>query len=271
MSDTDHAHSAAAAQQHVTTAKRVVVTRGQEQADEFAVQLSAVGFTPVLFPVIQFVALPSPQLDKTLDSITEYDWLVFTSGNAVDFFWRRVDEGGLPLSLPSVAVVGSATLRKLAEHGIRADFVPAEFTGTQLALGLGDLTGKRVLLPRARIGRPEIVALLQQQGAVVDDVALYDTVTAVPTPQNLDHLAAGFDAITFTSPSSVRNFFKIIQPELDRFPRLVQSLQHAAIACIGPSTAAAAQSFDLCVDLIPDEYTIDGLILALVQHFGDAD
>ena len=212
--------------------------------------------------MIEFAALPPEPLDAALGCLPQYDWLIFTSANAVDFFFRRVDERGIRVDGVAVAVVGSATADKLAERGLTPDFMPDEFTGEQLALGLGDLTGKRVLLPRAKQGRPQIVALLRQQGATVDDVALYDTVTAVPTPAALANLAAGFEAITFTSPSSVRNFLKLTDSL-----NLSGLLERAVIACIGPVTAAEAAKFNLHTTLIPDEYTIEGLVQVLQEHF----
>ncbi len=242
--------------------KRVVVTRSRRQADAFADKLAAAGFTPVIFPVIAFAALPPEPLDAALDCLPQYDWLIFTSANAVDFFFRRVDERGVVVDGVAVAAVGSATADRLAERGLTPDFMPDEFTGEQLALGLGDLTGQRVLLPRAQKGRPQIVDLLRQQGAVVEDVALYDTVTAVPTPAALAALAAGFEAITFTSPSSVRNFVKLADlPNPDQ----------TVIVCIGPVTAAEAAKFDLHAALIPDEYTIEGMVQILREYFEMGD
>ena len=130
---------------------------------------------------------------------------------------------------------------------------------------MGDLTGQRVLLPRAKIGRPEIVNLLRAQGAAVDDVALYDTVTAVPTPAALAELEKGVDAITFTSPSSVRNFLQTVESRPDRFLKSVRS--NVVIACIGPVTAQQARDLGLTVHVTPEDYTIDGLIDALIRYW----
>lgn len=271
--------------------KRIVVTRSPEQAPDLAERLAALGAEPVVFPVIQFEPLPAPELDEALAQIEQFDWLVFTSVNAANFFFEKLDEQRLKIkdlqstynlqslifrhqdeffNLPQIAAVGSATAVSLAEKGVPVDFMPEEFTGEKLALGLGDLTGKRVLLPRAKIGRPEIVALLREQGAEVVDVALYDTVTAVPTPESLVDLQQGFDVLTFTSPSSVRNFMKIIA---GLNPKGFQNLWGlaAAIACIGPITRDEAQKFGLTVHIMPEEYTTDGLIEAIVDHFKNKD
>jgi uroporphyrinogen III methyltransferase/synthase len=225
-------------------------------------KLEALGAVPILFPAIQFVPLPAPELDEALDNLPSFDWLVFTSGNAVRYFWERLvaaELGIAPHYNLRIAAVGSATTQLLAEKGFEIDFFPDEFTGEQLALGLGDLTEKKVLLPRAKIGRPEIVNLLQEQGALVTDIPLYDTITADPDPETLSELEKGIDAVTFTSPSSVRNFMKIV----GQFAKL----SPITIACIGPSTAAEAEEYGLTVDIVPENYTIDDLITAVAAYF----
>lgn len=244
---------------------RVLVTRTANQAAEFSQKLRAAGFTPVEFPAIQLEPLPWEPLDAALAVLPGFNWLIFTSGNAVDFFLRRVDELNLALgNLPRIAAVGSATARQLTERGIAIAYMPDDFVGTELVLGLGDLTGQKVLLPRAKIGRPEIADLLQEQGAILTEVALYDTVTAVPTPAAWTELSQGFAAITFTSPSSVRNFFKIVADNPDKLAVPLEKLvQHVPVICIGPVTAEAAAEAGLPEALVPDEYTIDGMVQQL--------
>lgn len=247
--------------------RRVIVTRSREQAQSMAERLAALGAIPIVVPAIQFEPLSAPRLDDALANMAGYDWLIFTSGNAVSFFFERLDSLDEPPPLPRVAASGSATARKLAAHGITPDFVPGEFVGEALAAGLGDLRGQRVLLPRARSGRPEIVKLLQAQGAQVDDIALYDTVTAEPAAAALAALSAGADAVTFTSPSSVRNFLKILANEEENVGDVAGVLETAVIACIGPITAAEARQNGLNVAVVPATYTIDDLLQALSAHF----
>jgi len=244
--------------------KRIVVTRSPDQAEAMCARLEALGATCICFPTIDFVPLPAPELDAALAQLDQYAWLIFTSANAVHFFWEKLDPNRLQITdyRLQIAAVGSATKKNLAEKGISVDFMPDQFTGEQLALGLGNVAGQRILLPRARIGRPEIVNLLHERGAVVDDVALYDTITAVPTPEALAQLEKGVDVLTFTSPSSVRNFVKIT-----RHTMFWKHRMSTLIAVIGPSTAAEAENHDLSVDIMPEEYTIDGLVTAVAAHF----
>ncbi|GIK56252.1 MAG: uroporphyrinogen-III synthase [Chloroflexi bacterium] len=260
--------------QYPLSGQRIVVTRSPDQAEELCARLEALGAQCIRFPVIDFVPLPAPELAAALTRLDQYTWLIFTSANAVRFFFERLEIGDWrleanlqsPISnlpLPPIAAVGSATQQALAEKGVPVDFVPDEFTGEQLALGLGDVTGQRILLPRARMGRPEIVNLLRERGALVDDFALYETVTAVPTPEALAELEKGADILTFTSPSSVRNFLEILGTRPDRFRKPVRS---ALVAVIGPSTAIEAQKYGLRVDIMPQEYTIEGLVTAVEAY-----
>ncbi|MCI0397153.1 MAG: uroporphyrinogen-III synthase [Chloroflexi bacterium] len=258
--------------------KRIVVTRNPEKAEALGDRLRTLGAIPIYFPTIRFVPLPTGLLDAALAQLNVYGWLIFTSGNAVRFFFGRLEELGkkydtLKGPLLKVAAGGPATADLLAERGLVVDFVPGEFTGEALVSGLGDLRGQRVLLPRARIGRPEIVQLLQAAGAMVDEVPLYDTVPAVPGPAALAEFQQGVDAITFTSPSSVRNFLGVIRPEPpegsgnEYLQPPGDSLKQTAIACIGPLTAEEAIRNGLEVTILPGEYTIEGLVQAVVQYF----
>lgn len=239
--------------------QRVVVTRSPDQAPALAERLAARGAHPLLFPVLDFAALPAPEFDAVLAQLHCYAWLIFTSANAVQFFLRRASAIDLA-HLPRVAAIGSATAASLREAGLEPDFVPAEFTGEQLAAGLGNLTGKRVLLPRAKIGRPEIIQALATQGAEVDDIALYDTITASPEPVAFAELAQGFEAVIFTSPSSVRNFLSLIAPH----HTICDHLAQAVVACIGPATAGAAEAAGLSVAVSPTAYTVEAVVEALM-------
>jgi uroporphyrinogen-III synthase len=252
--------------------RRIVVTRSPRQAEAFCTRLSELGAYPIRFPTIQFVPLPTEQLDAALNKLDAYDWLIFTSGNAVSFFLARLEALQQPISHLKVAASGAATAQLLQKKGVSVDFVPDEFVGERLVAGLGDLVAQRVLLPRAKIGRPQIVKLLQAQGAIVEEIPLYDTITADPPATAWAELDQGVDVITFTSPSSVRNFFKI----LDMTKRPVSAtgapvknrlFAEAIIACIGPITADAVREQGVAVSIMPEEYTIDGLVTAVVDYF----
>ena len=135
---------------------------------------------------------------------------------------------------------------------------PDEYTGEALARCLGDLTDKRVLLPRAVKGRPEIVEALLTVGAQVNDIALYDTVAAEPSAEALAQIAGGVDVLTFTSPSTATNFYALVEPA---------TVTSAVVSCIGPTTAQAVEQLGIAVDVMPQRYTVDGLLDALVAYY----
>ncbi|NOZ72388.1 MAG: uroporphyrinogen-III synthase [Chloroflexi bacterium] len=242
--------------------RRVVITRASEQGLETERQLQALGATPLVFPTIQFVPLSSPELQKALRDLPHYDWVLFSSANAVRFFFHHLQQQDLPATLPHVAATGSVTAQHLAEQGVHVDFVPQEFRGEALAAGLGQVQDQRILLPRSRLGRPELAESLRQQGAHVDDIPIYDILPAQPSAEALSALSQGFDAILFASPSSVRNFLQITEPT----PIIHTHLRQAVIACIGPVTARACQKYDLAVHVMPSRYTLPDLLQALTEY-----
>jgi uroporphyrinogen-III synthase len=244
------------------TGKRVVITRPPEQADTLAEQLRQLGAMPILFPTIQLQPAPGETITAVLPHLSTYYWLIFTSSNAVEFFFRYLSRSH---TLPPIAVSGPKTAEKLRTYGIEPVFMPDKFVGEALVAGLGDLSGKKLLFPRAKIGRSQIVDLLRQQGATVDEIPLYNTVTAVPTPGAIAEIANGFDAITFTSPSCVRSFLEILEAAgLNR-----TLLETAVVACIGPITAEQTIALGLPVHVMPTEYTTEALVAALATYFSE--
>ncbi len=243
--------------------KRVVVTRSVEQAQATVSLLTGLGAEVILFPTIAFQLLHCDDVKQALARLNNYDWLIFSSANAVRFFCRLRHQYAPYTPLPRVAAVGQVTADLATEYGIPVDFVPTEFTGEALARELGNVQGQHILLPRSRIGRQQITALLRAQGALVDDIAIYDTVLPQPDPEAMKALASGFDIVLFASPSSVRNFLQLTADQ----PELRQHLQHALIASIGPVTARACTEAGLSVHICPTSYTLTDLIQAMIQHF----
>ena len=242
----------------------VVVTRSTEQADEFGTMLASNGARPILFPVIRFVQLPTAQYDGV--DLNRFDWLIFTSINGVQFFFdafpTAADQLRNKKRSVKIAVSGSSTRKVLQEHGIEVDFVPEQFVGELLVAGLGDLSEASVLLPRAKQGRPKIAEMLRDGGADLTEIPLYDTVTATPSEAGWGELLQQPDVITFTSPSSVRNFMRLIQERGVDFP-----FKETRIASIGPITSAEVARFGLTTHIEADPYTLEGLIEAIAHYF----
>jgi len=244
-----------------------VVTRAREQAGPLCRALEARGAVPVLFPTIVTRAADDPApLDAALGRLADYAWVVFTSANAVRYVARRmalVGRTGLPPGTRAAAV-GSATAQALAEQGIAVAAVPEEFRGERVAAALGAVTARRVLLPSADIGREETASALRAAGAVVDEVTAYHTGPASPDPAGRRALEAGVDAITFTSPSTVRNFVQLVGGAA---PRLLRGV---VVAAIGPATAEALRDQGLPADVLAAMSTVEALVEAVDGHVARA-
>ena len=164
---------------------------------------------------------------------------------------------------PKLAAIGPATAAELAARGLQSIVVPKRFVAEALLEVIPDPAGKRFLLPRAALARDTLRAGLQRAGAHVVEVPAYDTVLPEPSSETLAQLDAGVDVLTFTASSTVRNF--IAQVGQARARKLAGRAQ---VAAIGPITAGTARDHGLRVDVVASEYTIGGLVTALVDAAG---
>ncbi len=243
---------------------KVLITRPRLQADSLATALIEAGFKPVFFPVIEIRPLEDlTALDRAIAQLDCYDWLVFTSVNAVEIFLSRSTtlfgkETGAVRT--RVAAIGPKTAGALQRRGIPPDFVPKEYIAEAILPGLGDLHGRRVLLPRAEIARKALPEAIMAAGGEAHEIAIYHTLPAQPDAQGLTALRAGVDWVTFTSPSTVGNFCAITRSHgLDP----IALPARPRVACIGPITAATAREEGIPVNIVAEEYTTEGLVAAL--------
>jgi uroporphyrinogen-III synthase len=243
--------------------KRILVTRPRAQAAELCDQLRAQGATPIVFPTIEIAPLTDfSELDRAIRELNTYHWIIFTSVNGVKALWDRLNLTGfqnLSGFTGHIAAIGPATARALLAHDITATLIPDEYIAEAILDNIGEVRGQRILLPRADIARETLALELQKRGAVVDEIAAYRTLPAQPDPNGLIELQRGVDVITFTSSSTVRNFIALAGQD--------SVLPHTLIACIGPITANTARELGLHVDIQATDYTMDGLVMALVNHF----
>ena len=251
--------------------RRVVVTRARAQAGELSSELEGLGAEVREFPTIE-VKPPEDfgPLDGAILSLDYFDWLVFTSVNGVDAFVDRLRHHGLDLrAVPraaKVAAIGPATAEALQRIGLRVDVVPREFRAEALidAVAGESLAGKRVLIPRAKVAREVLPEKLREAGAEVVVPPAYET---VPSARGKDQISQDLDSgridcVTFTASSTVDNFVAAFGP--DESKRL---LSETRVVCIGPITAETARSHGLRVDAEASEYTIPGLVEAVVDLF----
>jgi uroporphyrinogen III methyltransferase/synthase len=249
--------------------RRIVVTRARAQAGELSGLLEGLGAEVREFPTIE-VRPPDDYgpLDGAIRGLDSVDWLVLTSMNGVDAFLQRLRHHGLDLrAIPRgtrVAAIGPATAGALEEVGLRVDVVPEEFRAEALigAIKDGSLAGKRVLIPRAKIAREVLPEKLREAGAEVLVPPAYETVPSSEGREALarDLEAGSIDCVTFTASSTVTNFVAAFGAE-----EAVRLLSRARVACIGPITASTARENGLEVHAEADEYTIPGLVSAVVN------
>ena len=247
--------------------KRILVTRARAQASEFADLLEANGAEVLQFPTIKIqpidnVDIPSPN---------EYDWVIFTSVNAVEIFYERLRENGRDARAfggSKICAVGPKTVEALNNIGILPDFVPTHSRGRAIAAEIEDVNGKKILLPRAKIATAHLPNGLRERGAHVDDVPLYDTLKVANDGDKArdeieaDLLNGSIDFVTFTSSSTVTNF-------LEMFPNRAPSVLFAntQVAVIGPTTEKKAVKCGVHVDVIAKEASVESLVEALVEAY----
>ena len=248
--------------------KGVVITRPVEQSQDFYDLLSARGARVIRFPTIKIEPpLYWSNLDRAIDNLVMYSWIIFTSANGVRFFLKRLQEKGRDLrDLKNIRIssIGPATAALLKKKGIKVEMVPNEYIseGVVKSFSEMDIKGKKILLPRAEIARDILPEELAKMGAEVDAVTAYRTVQSGVDKSELQHHfdKGQVDVITFTSPSTVVNFVHIMGREF-KLPEKVK------IACIGPVTAAAARKSGFRIDIMQNEYTIPGLVSAIEAYF----
>jgi uroporphyrinogen-III synthase len=246
--------------------KTILITRPRNQSGEFARQIIESGAEPVYFPVIHIQPMEDTTiLDRALHKLSCYDWLILTSINGVEMVWARLEAlgiNGLPPGL-RVAAIGPKTAAGLEVHGIHPQFVPDEYIAEAILPGLGDIRGRWILLPRAEIARRVLPDMINAAGGFAHEIAAYRTQPDTPDPAGLERLQNGVDVITFTSSSTVRNFVALARAA-NLNPASLPG--QPIIACIGPITAQTIRDENMPVDVIAEEYTIEGLLRSLQAY-----
>jgi uroporphyrinogen III methyltransferase/synthase len=252
--------------------KKILVTRTRDQASELVNLLEDAGAECLEGATIALVEPETWQeLDAALAELPGYDWLLFTSINAITFFFQRLRELNLDardLKGPKIGVVGTATAEALRGYGLRADLLPREFTGEGLATVLleAGVADKKILLPRAQEAREVLVEQLTAGGAKVEVVPVYRNVKPAGYAEVRTALEKKeIDLVTFTSSSTVSNFLEMLEiKDREEFERLLSGVK---VAVIGPITARTAIKNGLKIDIQPETYTIPALVTAIVAHF----
>ena len=265
---------------------RVLVGRARHQAGALSAELRKRGAEILEIP---FIEIRKPRsfrpLDAALKNLSTYDWLILTSVNGVEAMWNRTEkviQRSLQKSGPSgqrlrgkssralaaglrIAAIGPATKKAIEQRGIKVDVMPKEYIAESVVRSLqGKVRGKRVLLVRARVARDVIPRELRRAGARVDVVEAYETVIPQSSRRRLQATLKNPNkrpnVVTFTSSSTVKNFVELLGPR--RKSALLNGVQTASI---GPVTSATLRELGLQVDISAREFTIPGLVAAIVD------
>jgi len=246
--------------------QRIVVTRARHQASELSLAIESLGGEAWEFPMIEIVPpTDSSYLAKAISDLKSFQWLIFTSSNGVEGFFaelKRQERDVRDLAGIEIVAIGPATLVALEQRGLRASFVPEEFRAEKIIEGLSGriMSGQRVLLARAEEARDVLPEALKARGVEVWDVPVYKTVIGGANRGELQQMLREkeIQAVTFTSSSTVRNFVTLLDGD-------VSLLKDVLLYSIGPITSATAQELGLTIFKEAAQYTISGLVEALLE------
>ncbi len=250
--------------------KRIVITRARAQASSLISQLTKLGAHCLEIPTIRITpAQDTAPLKTAIDTLKNYDWMVFTSVNGVKFFFDTLFDMGKDvraLGHLKFACIGPVTKERLGDYGIISDILPETYRAESVvdAFASIDMHGKKVLLPRAKVARTVLPEELTKMGAAVDEVTAYETVLSDDGKETLLSMLTDkeIDAVTFTSSSTVSNFMSLLESQ-----DAVKLLKGVTIASIGPITSDTARSLGVEPDLEATPYTIPGLVDGLLAYY----
>lgn len=247
------------------TGRTILVTRARSQASELVAKIEELGGSVIEFPLIQMVpASDQKPLEDAIKHLDEFNWILFTSINGVDFFARKMQQMGYSFSAirANIGAVGPKTAEAIDKWGKTTNIIAEDYQAEGMLEVLKDqlVPGEHVLLPRVNIAKSDLPAGIRSWGVQVTEVVAYENVlSSEGRDKVLMTLREGqLDMITFTSSSTVRNFCEVMKDQ-----DIVQLLSGVKVACIGPVTARTAEELGIHVDRVAEEYTIEGLIQAI--------
>ena len=255
------------------TDKTILVTRAAEQSSKFTALLQQQGATVIEMPAL-VITPPSgwEELDRAIANLDEFQWLILTSANGVNYFFDRLNTLGYDaraLGKIKIAVVGRKTASVLRERQLNPDFIPPNYVADSLIANFPeDITGQKILFPRVETGgRDTLVKELSDRGAEVVEVPAYQS----KCPDKIDPQAwqalkqKQIDVVTFASSKTVTNFYRLLQQTAGSTEAIESLLADVAIASIGPQTSKTCRELLGRIDLEAEEYTLEGLTSAIIN------
>lgn len=262
--------------------KTVLITRSVGQSSQFTELIKAAGANAIEMPALEICPPSNWQaLDNAIINLSQFDWLILTSSNGINYFFERLmvlGKDARTLANLKIAVVGEKTAQALKNHSLQADFIPPNFIADSLVDNFPEqLAGKKVLFPRVESGgREHLIKQFQNQGAEVVEVAAYQSCcpSSIPPSAELALQSGAVDVITFASSKTVKFFTQLAETVFsdnsqDNQPSVVSNyldtLEGVCIASIGPQTSKACHKYFGRVDTEASEYTLEGLTQAVVD------
>lgn len=247
--------------------KRVLITRTREQASKLSKALAELGAEVIEIPTIEVKPLLTENIFESIKNISSYDWLIFTSENGIKYFFEALSYLKLDLRIlggVKIAVIGPATKNALFSRGLYADLMPEKnYTQEGLceAFSKIEIENKRILIVRAKKAREFLPEILQKRGARVEILPIYETIKPLDSLEKLKEVIHNLDIITFTSSSTVDNFFELLKEGQ-------LTLSHDTLfASIGPITTETLKRYGYPPQITAKEYTVPGLVSAIVEYF----
>jgi uroporphyrinogen III methyltransferase/synthase len=261
--------------------QRILVTRAADQASQFTDLLTQAGATVLEMPALEIIPPSDWQpLDQAIAVLDQFDWLILTSANGVEFFFQRLRKKGLDsraLKGVKIAVVGKKTAQTLQKFGIQPDFIPPNFIADALLDHFPEpLNTLKILFPRVESGgRQQLVQDLQTQGAIVTEVPAYQSACPQTMPPEIWQALVNqsLDVITFASSKTVSHFAQLLRQTCleNDYPDWQGLLHKTAIASIGPQTSERCLKELGRVDIEAEEYTLEGLTSAIINYWQRAN
>lgn len=252
----------------------IIVTRAESQSSKFTTLLQQQGARVVEMPALA-IAPPSSwtDLDQAIANMAQFQWLILTSANGVNYFFDRLTSLGYDariLGKVKIAVVGRKTASVLQKRNLNPDFIPPDYVADSLVANFPEsLTGQKILFPRVETGGREVlVKELTSKGAEVVELAAYQS----KCPEQIDQVSwqalqkKQIDVVTFASSKTVRNFYQLLQQRLLSDQAIQSMLENVCIASIGPQTSKTCRELLGRIDLEAEEYTLEGLTTAIANY-----
>ncbi|MFE8703422.1 uroporphyrinogen-III synthase [Cytobacillus sp. FJAT-54145] len=245
--------------------KKVLVPRGKKHAKPFSDLVESYGGVPVEIPLLAFRPIePTKDLQHTFDSLHTYDWIIFTSNVTVETFFA-IYKGN---TLPKIAAIGDKTEQALGRRGMDVHFKPNKFVAESFVEEfIPHVTkGTRILIPKGNLAREYISTSLQEVGGEVDELIIYETYFPKESEELLVHVLSekALDIITFTSPSTVDHFLKVVKQY-----KLHENIKGCIVTCIGPVTKKRAEALGLTVHAMPSIYTVHEMIKSVILYLSE--